>query len=91
MHRQGVANRRFHRLVFGFLHRQPIEQAHLPGNTPQAEAVGAIRREADLQHAVVECQIASQVFTHGRIRGEFHQALIGIGEPQFLFRAEHSL
>ena len=89
-HRQGIGNRRRHRLTGHSRNRHIVQQADFAGDAGDAQAICAIGREADLNEVIIQLQILTQIGAWGRISRQFHQAFAGLRQAQLGFGAEHA-
>ena len=66
------------------------QRRHLPGQTQDTQAVGAVGGNGDFQDHVRQTQGFGEVPAHGQVLGNLHQTHMIGGQPQFIFRQEHA-
>ena len=70
--------------------RQVTEHPDLPGNTGQAQAIAAVRRQIDLDHGVVERQLLAQRCADFQIFRQIHDAVRIVAQTQLRRAAQHA-
>ena len=76
-----------HRLDRGVLELAHVGRAEIAGDAVDAGAVGAVRREIDLDHRIVEPGPLRVSFSDRRVGRQFDDAFVIVGDLQFEFRA----
>ena len=72
--------------------RQVESHGRFPGDAKHAQAVGAVGRDGDVEHAGVEPERGGQGLAHGAGFGQDHDAgALALGQAEFGFRADHAL
>ncbi len=69
---------------------QAIQHRHFTGNTFDAQAVGPVRRQINLDHIIVQRQIISNIGSHRRVGRQFHQAFGIFCQTQLFFGTQHT-
>ena len=89
LNRERVVKRRRDRLHLRHVQRQTVEHGNITGDTDQTQTVGAVRRDADFDSVVVQLQISTDIGANGRVRRQFDDAVVIVGNTQLRERAEH--
>ena len=79
------------RLVLLGDHLAKAGGGQIAGDAGNAEAVGPVRRDRDLDHRIVEAGIGRVGGADGRVLGQVDDAVMGIRQHQLAFRAQHAV
>ena len=82
---------RFHRLDFGAVDQHAVQNTHFPGDALDRQAVGAVGRQVHVNGDIVQLQVVRYVLADRSVRGELHQAIVIVGQPQLRLGTEHAL
>ncbi len=89
MNREDIAMRRLDRLDPGPGQCRPRQCSDLARNTDDRHRVTAIRRDIQLQHAVIEPEVIPKRLTERRVLRQLEDAGRGIGQAELLGRGQH--
>ena len=70
--------------------RNLVKYAHVARDADDAQAVGAVRRDADLDGVVVQFQVVTDVGADRRIQRQLDDAVMIVGNAQLGERAQHA-
>ena len=87
--RQRVVDGGGNRRNFRLNQRQFVQHRYITGNPDDTEAVGAVRRDADFDSVVIKLQVFTDIGTDRRIRWQFDNAAMVVGNTQFGERTQH--
>ena len=77
--------------LFGLTQGQTIDSRNVPGNPRDAQAIGTIGRQANLQGVVIEVEVLAQVRPDRGVTGQFHQPIVIFRDGQFSASTQHAL
>ena len=80
-----------HRMLRGHSRRRPKHRADLAGDARHRQAVGAVRRDLELEHGVGQAVPLREGRTDRGVRREDHESVVVLAEPQLARRAVHAL
>ncbi len=76
---------------FQRLQRADADRFEIAGNATDAEAIGTVRRQFDLDHRIIEFLIGSETDTERRVIGQFDDPVMIRPDAHFTHRAEHAV
>ena len=88
--REGVVDGIFDARLAAALERDPVDCRHLARDAGDAQAIAAVRRQGNVDDAIVEREILTDRRADGRIVGEFEDADRLLGELEFRRRTDHA-
>ena len=91
IHGQLVADLRGHGRESRGLHRRAGQGRHFAGDAVDAQAMRQIGGELERHQGVVQVQILANVLTQWRIKRQFQQSAMVVGNLQLFGRAQHAL
>ncbi|MCY1416514.1 hypothetical protein D9M71_320210 [compost metagenome] len=71
--------------------RSGVERPHFASQAGQAQAVAAVRGQAQLDDHVIQAEVGTDVLSDRSVRFQFHQAVVVIADLQFRSRAQHAV
>ena len=79
-----------HEVDLRALHVGAVHRAHLARHARHAEAVGAVRRDLEVEHRVGQLEVVGDGHAHRRVLGQDPDALVVAAHTQLALRAAHA-